>query len=176
MSDASDLVPLPVIGQGKQYYTYTCKTCGDPKARNSFLEPVGSRMLAARQCFTCDYWQDFEAKNEAPKMTIIEGHVYSPGNRTTGEFRGMAGRRFDIEYLPPSVFAGQKCTTFDLWAGSAIPDHLRAKFPDTARFLGGAEKANASGTTCWNPSDHRADPYPLPSQLCAASANAEAKP
>jgi hypothetical protein len=165
MSETQDLTPLPIIGNGKQYYMYTCKTCGDPKARNSYLEPIGERMLAARQCWDCDYWADFEIKNEPSKMTIIGGHVYGPGNRTTGEFRGMAGRRFDIEYLPPSIYAGQKCTTFDLWSGSAIPERLRSNFPDTARFLGGAEKANAGGTTCWNPSDHRNEPYPLPGKL-----------
>ena len=160
-----DLTPLPRIGQGKQYFSYTCKTCGDEKARNSYYEPTGSRMLAARQCFSCDYWQDFENKNTPAEMTIIDGHVYGPGNRTSGAFLGMAGRRFDIEYIGASIYAGQKCTTFDLWSGSTLPDHLRDKFPDTAHFLGGAVKANASGTTCWNPSDHRAAPYPLPRTL-----------
>lgn len=98
-------------------------------------------------------------------MTIIGSHVYSPGNRTSGEMRGMAGRRFDIEYIAPSIYAGQRITTFDLWSGSLIPERLLSKFPDTARFLGDAEKANVGGTTCWNASDRRHEPYPLPSSL-----------
>jgi hypothetical protein len=102
-------------------------------------------------------------------MTIIEGHVYGPGNRTTGEMRGMAGRRFDIEYIEPSANAGKRITTFDLWSGSTLPDRLRERFPDTARFLGGAEKVelgeNAHITRCWNPSSAKTEPYPLPKKL-----------
>lgn len=163
----ADLTPLPVIGQGKQYFRYVCKTCGDTDARNSFVEPIGSRMLAAQQCWDCDYWQEFERKNTAESMTIIGGNVYDPGNRTTGEMRGMAGRRFDIEYIAPSIYAGQKCTTFDLWSGGVIPERLRAKYPDTARFLSGAHKAQVGGTACWNPSDRNAPAYPLPRELAA---------
>jgi hypothetical protein len=79
--------------------------------------------------------------------------------------RGMAGRRFDIEYIDPSIYVGQRTTTFDLWSGSTMPEHLRAIFPDTARFLGGAEKVQVGETTCWNPSDHKSEPYPLPKTL-----------
>lgn len=46
-----------------------------------------------------------------------------------------------------------------------MPDHLRARFPDTARFLGGAERAQVGETTCWNPSDRKSEPYPLPNTL-----------
>jgi hypothetical protein len=106
-------------------------------------------------------------EKEHTKMTIIDGHVYTPGNRTTGSFRGMAGRRFDIEYIAPSVYAGQKITTFDLWSGSTLIKVLRARFPDTAKFLGDAEKTKAGETVCWNESDGKNDPYPLPSSLKA---------
>jgi hypothetical protein len=56
-----------------------------------------------------------------------------------------------------------KCiTTFDLWSGGSMIDILKAKYPDTAKFLGGAQKAQVGETTCWNPSGHRSEPYPLP--------------
>ena len=91
-------------------------------------------MLARRLCWDCNYWHEFEAKLELEhaKMTIIDGHVYGPGNRTSGEFRGMAGRRFDIEYIEPSVHAGKRITTFDLWSGSTLPETLKARFPAIA--------------------------------------------
>jgi hypothetical protein len=101
------------------------------------------------------------------KMTIIGGHIYTPGNRTSGEFRGMAGRRFDIEYMAPSIYAGQKITTVDLWSGGSLPTRLTALYSDTARFLNGAEKAQVGETGCWNSSRHSAEKFPPPSSLRA---------
>jgi hypothetical protein len=147
-----------------EYVEFECAQCGET-ARNTYCEPSRSQMKSRRLCFHCNYWKVFEDENDVAKMTIISGHVYSPGNRTSGALLGMAGRRFDIEYIAPSIYAGQRCTTFDLWSGSDIPEHLLPKFPDTARFLGGTEKADASGITCWNPSDRKAEPYPLPRAL-----------
>ena len=166
-----DLVALPSDkwNHGRvQYHEYTCTKCGK-RAQNTYIEGVRENMLARRLCYTCNYWHDFaeRLKRDHKRMTIIDGHIYGPGSRTSGEFRGMAGRRFDIEYVDPSIFAGKKITTFDLWSGSAMPDDLRASFADTARFMNGAEKAELSGpiTTAWNPSDHRAERHPLPNTL-----------
>lgn len=123
-------------GIAPKYHTYSCIKCGAKDVVNSYVQYVADSMLARRMCFTCDFWVEFEIKN-LPKhstMTIIDGRVLSPGNRRSGEFRGMGGRRFDIEYIGASKYAGSKITTFDLWSGSEIPEDLRAKFPDTARF------------------------------------------
>jgi hypothetical protein len=153
---------------GVQYYEYSCVECG-AIGRNTYCEPHRSDMLERRLCWNCNFWRDFEARLERDhtRMTIIDGHVYGPGSRTSGEFRGMAGRRFDIEYIEPSIHAGKRVTTFDLWSVSTLPEPLQKRFADTARFLGGAEKCTLNGeiTTCWNPSDHRAEPYPLPRTL-----------
>ena len=147
------------------YHQFECDKCGETAA-NTYVEPVRTQMLERQLCFTCNYWREFERRLEADHayMTIIGGHVYSPGNRTSGSFRGMAGRRFDIEYVEPSVNAGKRITTFDLWSGSAMPEDIRAKWPDTARFFDGAEKVEMQGEikACWNPSDGKTEPYPLP--------------
>lgn len=164
---ASDLKPIKISpDKGVEYFEYKCSKCGKD-ARNTYCEPHRTRMLENRHCFNCDYWFEFEQRlvKDHAKMTIIEGHIYSPGNRTTGSFRGMAGRRFDIEYIDPSTFAGKRITTFDLWSGSTMPDELKVRFPDTARFLGGAEKAQAGETTCWNHTMTHDEPYPLPRSL-----------
>lgn len=156
---------LPVF-RGVEYHRYTCVECGE-EARNTFCEPHRTDMRERRLCWTCNFWRDFVEKESPRKasMTIIDGHVYGPGNRTSGELRGMAGRRFDIEYIDGSIYAGQRCTTFDLWSGSTIPDALRAQFPDTARFLGGAYRADRS----WNPSANSEEVYPLPCELKPAA-------
>ena len=148
------------------YHEFTCAQCGE-EDRNTYCEPHRTNMLERRLCYHCNYWRDFAEKiaREHREMTIIKGHVYSPGDRTSGSFRGMAGRRFDIEYIEPSVYAGQRITTFDLWSGSTLPEDLHAKYPDTAVFLGGAERVSVGDTGCWSPSDTKTEPYPLPKTL-----------
>lgn len=154
----------------KPYYKFTCTGC-EEEAQNTYCEPYYTQMIDRRLCYMCNHWVEEEKRYEREHltMTIIDGHVYEPGNRTSGNFRGMAGRRFDIEYIEPSAYAGQRITTLDLWSGSSMPDKLRAKFPDTARFLGGAEKATwpdgSLYTAAWNPSDGKEPAYPLPSSL-----------
>jgi hypothetical protein len=159
-------LPLGISGTPKntQYYEFECTQCGKT-AKNTYCAPIHAEMLEWLLCFSCHFWKNFEDKTVLSLTTIINGHVYAPGNRTEGEFRGMAGRRFDIEYIEPSVYAGQRCTTFDLWSGSQIPDRLRGKFPDTAMFLGGAQKEKVGDIGCWNASDPRNQVYPLPRQL-----------
>lgn len=176
VENPTDMTGLTPAGEstrwvdGKQQpwklWKWACVRCGG-EGRNAFMEPIGTRMLEKRICHSCDYWEQFEQKleREHRSMTIIAGHVYSPGNRTSGEFRGMAGRRFDIEYIEPSVHAGKRVTTFDLWSGGAMIDRLKEKYPDTAKFLAGAEKAQVGETTWWNPSSHRSEPYPLPRDI-----------
>lgn len=146
------------------YFEYECTKCGKTTT-NRYCEPIRSRMLADRLCFSCDFWNEFREKNldRRDQLTIIDGHVYVPGNDTVGRWRGMAGRRFDIEYLEGSAFAGKRITTFDLWSSPGkLPESFKKDFPDTARFLNGAEKAQVGETTCWNPSDSGPEPYPLP--------------
>lgn len=145
------------------YYRYTCVGCGKDAA-DTYVEPVRTTMRNARLCYICNHWAEFErdcAINHT-KLTIIGGNIYTPGNRTSGEFRGMAGRRFDIEYIEPSIYAGQRITTFDL-----MPDRLQGKFSDTAVFLNGAERCQVGETGCWEPSSNKTEPYKLPNKLVA---------
>lgn len=164
---SDDLIPIETTCKSdKTYYRYTCRKCGN-EGRNTYCEPHYTQMMERRFCWDCNYWTEEEKRYEKDHctMTIIDGNVYAPGSRTSGSMRGMAGRRFDIEYIEPSFYAGQRVTTFDLWSGGTMPDRLRARFPDTARFLGGAERLQVGETTCWNASGHKSEPYPLPSTL-----------
>lgn len=160
MTEIVELPEQPWM-RGEKYHSYVCAKCGDD-TRNTYSEPLKTRMLENRMCFTCDFWvqQTEMIEREHAELTIINGHLYTPGNATSGPFRGMAGRRFDIEYVEPSVHAGKRITTFDLWSGSTMPDDLRSRIADTAVFLNGAEGGGDTG--CWNPSDNKTEPYPLP--------------
>lgn len=191
--DAGIIVEIPADEKRQwivpgRYHQFDCVQCGEKDVQNTYSEPHRSGMLNNQMCFTCDYWRTEDDKMSAndfwKKMTIIAGCVYSPGNRTEGSFRGMAGRRFDIEYIGDSHYAGKRITTFDLWAGSKIPERYRAKYPDTAKFLNGAERVETkyvnretgepvaekdlppgTQTTYWAPSDNKTEPYPLPRSI-----------
>lgn len=151
---------------GRPYFKFVCSNC-DAETSNHYSDPYYTRLLERRLCFNCNYYVDLaeELEKTHTHKTIIEGCLYTPGNRTEGSFRGMAGRRFDIEYIEPSIYAGQRITTFDLWAGGTLPKEMRERFPDTAKFLGGASKAQVGDIGCWNASDTRNRPFPLPYTL-----------
>ena len=114
---ANPLIPIETTWKAdKTYYRYTCVKCGN-EGRNTYCEPSYTQMMERRLCWYCNYWVEEEKRYEKEHraMTIIDGHVYGPGSRTSGSMRGMDGRRFDIEYIEPSAYAGQRVTTFDLW-------------------------------------------------------------
>lgn len=151
-------------------FGFDCTKCGK-HAGTTFIKSTSENMVRLGLCFYCLYDVELaeQVARDHPRMTIIDGHIYTPGNNTTGQWRGMAGRRFDIEYIEPSVWAGHKITTFDLWSGATMKDDLRAKFPDTARFLNGAEKVEIKNSpdykAAWEPSRRTGEPYPLPQTL-----------
>jgi hypothetical protein len=121
------------------YVEVTCSRCGE-KDWNSFTEPHRTHMVERQLCFGCDLWFDraqemrSRAENGLSCRTIIEHHLYTPGERTSGSFRGLGGRRFDIEYIPPSKFAGEIITCRDLWSAGKMPEYMWEEFPDTAKF------------------------------------------
>ena len=132
-----------------------CASCGEEGYSLAYIDgPNLRRMLADGVCFSCAFWR---IRCDKGPGTVINGVDYGPGSRTSGEMRGMAGRRFDIEY-----FSGQRITTFDLWSGGQVPERFRERLPDTARFLNGAHEAMAGGGLCWNPSERQAPVFPLP--------------
>ena len=133
----------------------SCEICGDAGYSTSYSRCAEKeRMDRDGICFICAFW---ELRAEGTNPTVFDGVVYTPGNRTKGRFRGMAGRRFGIEY-----FGGKRVTTYDLWCGGAIPERWLERIPDTARFLHGARKAEVGGILCFDGSAGQEPPYPLP--------------
>lgn len=143
-----------------------CKICEASDFHGNYASDIGERMKRDGICFTCAFW---EMRAEAGCPTVIDNCVYSPGNNTNensrADFRGCAGRRFDIEYLDD----GQKITTFDLWVGGVVPERWRERIPNTAKFLSGAERVMVGGGACFNDSRTSAPPYPLPKFHAALS-------
>lgn len=142
-----------------------CPLCHVPYFTTCYGGDTGKRMAETGYCFSCAHYSD--AIRGWQNKTIIGGHIYGIGSdRKTGSFLGMGGRRFDVEFIEPSPYAGARVTTHDLWSGGGVPPYWRSQLQDTARFLGDADRANASGTICWNPSDNSLHPvYPPPSSL-----------
>lgn len=143
-----------------KYITYLCRSCGKEET-NCYTADIRDRMAERMMCFNCSYYEDYIQGIYKTPPVIIDGRMMAPGNRTSGSFRGCAGRRFDIEFIS-GPYAGKKITTYDLWMGGKFPEHLRHKFPDTAKFLDGASEVKVGDTTCFNQSSGKTEPYPLP--------------
>lgn len=135
-----------------------CPGCGKEGFHTKYMGSEGKRMEVTGECFECAYW---ELRCEKGEELVIDNYVYGIGTEPSEAQRrsgrgmlGMGGRRFDIEF-----FDGRKFTTHNLWAGGLIPERYRERLPNTAKFISG-ERADASGTTCWNPADERAPAHP----------------
>jgi hypothetical protein len=114
-----------------------CKLCGIENYSTNWVGAIKERMDQHGICWNCGFWL---MHSETHHPTVIDGKLYRPGRATTGNHRGMAGRRFDIEYLE----SGKRITTFDLWCQGEIPQHFRAIFPNTAKFINGGYAASNS--------------------------------
>lgn len=122
-----------------------CKDCGAVNYPTSFTPNCAEKKMmdAEGVCFDCAFWRVAAAKKHE---TVIAGRIYGVGNgKQGGQFNGMGGRRFDIEY-----FDGRRVTTYDLWAGGEVPDRYATVIPDTARFLGGAGFVKLGEGGAWN--------------------------
>lgn len=145
----------------KDFYEFTCHVCGELE-RTHFVKGVVEDMIRYTVCFDCLFWFN-HARAYTNRATVIDGSIYTPGDRVSGPFRGMGGRRFDIEYLGNSAYAGKRVTTYDLWGGGKMPDHVRKHMPDTAQFLNGAKSfSTPDGGGSFRESRTTEPPYPLP--------------
>lgn len=106
---------------------YICSHCEDFFDTPSTRGEVETIQREQHFCFSCALWTA-RAKGENP--LVIDGVRYSLGPGNSG---GMAGRKFVIEY-----FDGRVVETNDLWCQGEVPDWVRDRIPDTAKFLGGA--------------------------------------
>lgn len=126
-----------------------CKDCGAIDYSTAYTPNCAEKKIidAEGVCFTCAYWR---VRIKEKHDVVIDGHIYSLGDikkAPNSPHAGMAGRRFEVEF-----FDGRRVVTHDLWSGSTVPEHYRRLIPDTARFVGGAERCQVGETTCWNPS------------------------
>lgn len=157
--DETGVIQAQSILEGK-HSADMCSLCNKPHYQKNWAPGDHLRyILKHNVCFHCAHW---EMHIEHPTPVIIDGTMYTPGGATTGGFRGMGGRRFDIEFTS-GLYVGQKITTFDLWSGGTMPQYWREKIPDNAKFLNGAERVDlphVETSTCWEGSNTKAEPYP----------------
>jgi len=101
-----------------------CAICGNTEVERDFAW--------FGKCHRCHFWEDMLQYKDEPSTAIIDGWHYSIGSDTTSNkmFKGHGGRKFVIEFDD-----GRKVTTTDLWAQGSIPEKLRHKFPNNAKFL-----------------------------------------
>lgn len=126
-----------------------CPMCGDACDAGSYMKCRESDLMRETgYCFGCALW---ELRARTGQALVIEGNVYGLGGNTKpGQFNGMGGRWFDIEY-----FDGKQVRTCDLWSGGQIPERFRDRIPDTARFLDGAGFKRIGDGGAWNASPNQ---------------------
>jgi hypothetical protein len=107
---------------------YKCLICG---AEESAPYYCNKRMVDAKQCFTCNFWDEY-AQPEALKKSIrIAGEHYMVGEKTKdSRFNGFGGREFTIK-----THEGIVIKTNNLWYQGVIPDYFKSKIPDNAEFV-----------------------------------------
>lgn len=122
-----------------------CPVCSGQHNGGSYTGSEAKTAIELGSCWNCGFWENrARGKNDV----VIDGYTYSIGpENSTSKFRGMAGRKFIIEFLD-----GRTVTTTNLWAGGEVPKYFRSRIPNTAKFSGGAERSNVGGITCWNAS------------------------
>lgn len=156
---------LRLAVQEGRYSDKPCNICHVPYYKTHWMKGKHLDLILERGiCFHCAFYEDKVAN---PSPVIIDGSFYSPGNRRSGTFRGMGGRRFDIEFID-GPHKGKRITTFDLWSGGTMPQHWKEKLKDNAIFLGGAAKVELpyrETARAWNPSDELAPEYSAPHTL-----------
>lgn len=107
----------------------TCTHCGIIEVL-SWSKSTKDQLIARGACFTCNH---FLSLLDLPgTRLVVNGNHYMDGGRSDDrrDFLGYGGHEWNIE-----MFDGTKLSTNNLWHQGAIPDCLRSKFPDNARFV-----------------------------------------
>lgn len=110
--------------------TVVCMECGTREELCWDL-PTNRRLKEHRRCFTCDHFLALLEGFPKDSLRIDGGHyMVGPEDKSPNVFRGFGGRRFVIER-----FTGERIATTNLWHQGIIPEHLRERMPDNARFV-----------------------------------------
>ncbi len=124
----ADLVELEPPEKDQPFY---CSECGQ-RDLLCWMDSKRDLLLSRKLCFDCSHWFDWVQfiANESHKRVVIDGRCYTVEPDRGSANAGFGGSRFDIEWPD-----GRRVTTRNLWHAGAVPDHWRARLPDTARFV-----------------------------------------
>jgi hypothetical protein len=118
---------------------YLCMLCGDEVQPGHYASKLDKRLRDRSLCFTCDFWEERIAYHEEhpDRSLIVRGTAYTIGDEpSTAALRraplayGSGGREFQVQF-----FDGRVVVSHNLWYQGRVPEHLRERAPDNARFL-----------------------------------------
>lgn len=110
--------------------TLVCKECG-AREKLHWDGPTNKRLKEKQRCFTCDHFLRLLEEWPTKSLRIDGGHyIVGPETPSNKTFRGFGGQCFRIER-----FTGERIVTTNLWHQGTIPEHLRERMPDNARFV-----------------------------------------
>lgn len=144
-----------------------CPRCGaatkpDASDTSGSWKPIRLELGLCNICAIREERAREYVSGKAKDTLIIDGYTYGADRRNCvplgnkdphpgAQFRGMAGRRFDIERFDGSP----PFSCYSLWAGGAVDEWSRDRMPDNARFLNGARRSQVGEITCFDSSKGR---------------------
>lgn len=100
-----------------------------------FHESTTRRLWEQQTCFNCDFWLEHARWATDPpakyagKIAVVGGRHWVVGARASGDksLMGCGGREVTVRWHD-----GRVASTNNLWGQGTIPEHFRARLPDTA--------------------------------------------
>lgn len=104
-----------------------CAECGVEGYSTAFLNTEEKqRMDRDGLCFDCAFWS---LRLEEGVTFVADGKAYFIGPEGVNvRWAGFGGEKFVIEFLD-----GRRVETHNLWHRGVVPEHFRARLPNTAR-------------------------------------------
>ena len=106
--------------------TFKCKNCGKRERVDRWLD--GTRLLANKLCFNCDFWINDVGTSD---YIVVDGKAYSLCSPNPGGFQGFGGRQHYIQMLD----TGEIRTCSNMWSRGEVPENMKHLFQNNAIFI-----------------------------------------
>lgn len=114
---------------------YICSKCGELAEPPSWNEETNNKLLAARHCFSCDFWtqRTKPAIFNSERTVRINGthyHIGADVNGPESRFAGFGGAKYRVKFHDGRIHEGNS-----LWFNGEIPEYFKDQLPDNAYKL-----------------------------------------
>lgn len=116
----------------------TCSECSKEVEVGRFSEPTNGEMIKQELCFNCHFWTKRVEEFDNYHRFVANGTHYTIADEhSPSSFRGYGGARWVVTF-----YDGREVLTSNLWCQGDVPEHFRARLPDTATVESGWSHAH----------------------------------